>query len=102
MLKSESVRFIHDHYGNRGGRTIAYIRDGDSYRVGLAACSLRDNYDKTIGRRLARRRLEVAPITIPNLLKDDPAWTRKEVPYLLLALRALPIDTKAHFAAGKE
>ena len=47
---------------NLGGYTIAYKQVGeDAYHVGLAICSDEDNYDKALGRSIAKARLRTLP-----------------------------------------
>lgn len=52
-----------------GGITVAFKEDAPSqYRVGLAFCSPKDNFNKAKGREIATRRLAGAPLQFESAL----------------------------------
>ena len=56
--KHERPSDIDGHYLPKGGRTVAYCINGDEERVeAYADCSIRDTYNKKIGRIIATGRL---------------------------------------------
>lgn len=65
-MDKEQIKFVHlRNYSSdnkreiepRGGITLAITEKKDSFNVGLAHCSFKDNYNKKIGRLIANGRL---------------------------------------------
>lgn len=50
MTQKQDCRFVHlPGSGNRGGRTVAYLREKDRIVVGVAYCHINDTYNKKEG-----------------------------------------------------
>lgn len=47
----------HCHKHGKGGVTMAILVDGENVRYSCAVCSTKDQYNKKLGRRIARGRL---------------------------------------------
>lgn len=49
----------------QGGVTVYYEEiEADTYQIGLAFCSLLDNFNRGVGRRIAEGRFSFRPITL--------------------------------------
>lgn len=51
---------------NLGGYTIAFDREPDSgdVKIGIAACSSKENFNKRVGRTIAAQRLNSEPVIV--------------------------------------
>ena len=51
------MKFVHFRNGQRGGATAAFEVEGETIKVGVALCSLKDQFNRNLGRKIAIGRL---------------------------------------------
>jgi len=76
MTQKQDCRFVHlPGSGNRGGRTVAYLREKDRIVVGVAYCHINDTYNKKEGTNRAYDR-------VMDVLRYGTNGTKQELPVL--------------------
>lgn len=51
------MKFIHFRNGQRGGATAAFEVEGDTINIGVSFCSVKDQFNRKLGRKIAIGRL---------------------------------------------
>jgi hypothetical protein len=76
MTQKQDCRFVHlPGSGNRGGRTVAYLREKDRIVVGVAYCHINDTYNKKEGTSRAYDR-------VMDVLRYGTNGTKENLPVL--------------------
>lgn len=76
MTQKQDCRFVHlPGSGNRGGRTVAYLREKDRVVVGISYCHVNDSYDRKEGTNRAFSR-------VLDILKYGTNSTKGNVPVM--------------------
>lgn len=84
MVKYFHLRFGSDEQGidNKGGVTLATRLVDGGLHVGVAVCSYKDNFNKSIGRKIAEGRLDAGDIQIVNNERIGAYINSIKFPYL--------------------
>lgn len=76
MTQKQDCRFVHlPGSGNRGGRTVAYLREKDRIVVGIAYCHVNDTYNRKEGTNRAYDR-------VMDVLRYGTNSTKQDLPVM--------------------